>query len=392
MTVLMRRVRAVFWFFLYLPAALALSAFGFRLIRLTHPERIGHLVGEVDCLMKEAQLGHAPAYRGVLLAPSDRVANRHIVEYWTRYLTVVRSPLLCRLLQPLDRYRFARYREDISRYFSAMGRTALFNTVYSEWGERPPLLELSAVDRERGEAVLCQLGLPPAARFVCFHSRGAGYSPSDEHLHSYRNADVETYLPAVAALREEGLYAFRMGDPSMRRMPAAEGVIDYAHSPHRSEWMDVFLCARCEFFLGSSSGLFLISTAFGRPSALANLVPMSTALSGGPRELGIPKLLRLEKEQRFLRFSEVFATAVADYRFSEQYHAAGIGTPDNEPEDIKALALEMLGRVRGTIRYDSEDRARQARFRALFRPGHYGYGSTASIGRDFLRRHARLLD
>lgn len=392
MMVLARRVGVAVRHAFYFPIALVFSWLGFRLIQLTHPDRIGHLVGEIDCLLKEGKLGLAPEHRGVLLAPSNKVANRRIVEYWKRYLIVLQAPLLCRLLAPVGRYRFARYRGDMATYFSAIGETALFNAIYSEWGERPALLELSDMDRERGEAVLRQLGVPPQARFVCFHSRDGGYSPADEHLHSYRNASIESYLPAIAALRERGLYAFRMGDPSMPRLSVIEGVIDYAHSPLRVDWMDVFLCARCEFFLGSSSGLYLISTAFGRPSALANLVPISTALTGGPRELGIPKLLHLENERRLLRFGEIFASPAANFRFAEQYRAAGIGTPENEPEDIQALALEMLGRVRGTLRYDADDHALQARFRALLRPGHYGYGSAARIGRDFLRKYAHLLD
>jgi putative glycosyltransferase (TIGR04372 family) len=169
-------------------------------------------------------------------------------------------------------------------------------------------------------------------------------------------------------------------------------MIDYAASTVRSEWMDVFLCARCEFFLGNTSGLHLLAIGFGRPAALANLVPMSTALVGGTHELGIPKLLWHEKERRQLRFSEIFSSPIANYRFTEQYAAAGIRTPENDPEDVIALALEMLDRCQGVARYDPEDEMRQARFRALFRPGHYGYGSLARIGRDFLRRHADLLD
>ena len=53
---------------------------------------------------------------------------------------------------------------------------------------------------------------------------------------------------------ERGAWCLRMGDPSMRPMPRAPRVIDYAHSAIRSDWMDVFLCARCRFFIGNTSG------------------------------------------------------------------------------------------------------------------------------------------
>jgi putative glycosyltransferase (TIGR04372 family) len=307
-------------------------------------------------------------------------------------LTVVESPFWCRILEKFNRFRFLHYREAIERYFTAMNETAAYNSIYSEWSGRPPLLKLDGSDSHRGEAALREFGLPAGARFICFHSRDGGYSPGDEHLHSYRNSPIESYLPAAAAMRAQGLYCIRMGDPTMPRMPPTVGCIDYAHSSLKSDWLDVFLCARCEFFLGNTSGLYLMSTAFGRPSALANLVPMSMALSGGARELGIPKLLWHEKEARYLSFREVFERPLAGYRFADLYRTAGIRSIDNDAQDISALALEMLERTRGTARYDALDENLQERFRSLFRPGHYGFGSKARVGRDFLRRFAHLLD
>lgn len=376
---------------LYLPAALLFRACGLRLLQLTHPERIGHLAGEVDCLLKEAALRRVPSYRGVLLASRTEVANEHLVRYWNGYLAVVSSPWLCRFLAPISDYRFARYRTDMSRYFSAIGTTAMFNEIYSAWADRPPLLELTEEDRERGEGELEKLGIPRGAPIVCFHSRDGGYSPRDEHLHSYRNAAIHSYLPAMQALRDKGVYGVRMGDPSMVPLPRMQGIVDYAHSTLRCAWMDVFLCARCEFFLGCSSGLYLVSTVFGRPSALANLIPISSALMGGPGQLGIPKLLWHDEERRYLTFAEILNSGIGNFRFTGEYRAQNLSTPENEPEEITALAMEMWDRLHGTLQYNATDEQLQRTFRDLFRPGHYGYGSASRIGRDFLRKHAALL-
>ena len=391
MSALPRRIARVARRALYLPGAVLFRALGFRLLQLTHPDRIGHLAGEPDCLLKEEALGRSPSYRGVLLAPRNRVANQHLLRYWGRHFTVVSSPWLCRLLAPVGQHRFARYRADMSGYFSAIGTTAEFNAIYSEWGDREPVLRLTEQDRRRGEAELEKLGIPAGAPFVCFHSRDAGYSPRDEHLHSYRNASIQNYLPAMRALRDFGVYGVRMGDPSMPPLPKLDGVVDYAHSPLRCDWLDVFLCARCEFVLGSSSGLYLIATIFGRPSALANLLPMSSALMGGPGQLGIPKLIWHERDQRHLTFTEVLGSPVANYRFTSDYRAHGLSTLQNEPDDIRSLAIEMWQRLQGQAQYTPADEALQERFRGLFRPGHYGFGSTSRIGRDFLRKHASLL-
>jgi putative glycosyltransferase (TIGR04372 family) len=377
---------------LYFLPALLLVFSGRRLIKLTHPERIGHLAVEMDCLLKEVRLGLLPPRIGILLAPDDRVANRALVDYWATHVTVVRSPWLCRLLEPMYRFRFARFRQDMTTYAVAINATAELVGINRQWGERPPLLVLNERDLARGREALQTLGVEAGARFVCFHNREGGYSPGDEHLHDYRNNGIETYFSAMESLTARGIYCIRMGDPSMRVLPKMERVIDYAHSDLRADWLDLYLCARCDFFVGSSSGLFLVANAFGVPSCLTNLVPFSLATGAGPqRDIGIPKLLWSEREQRLLAFREILDSPVADFRFSELYEAHGIRTLENTPEDVRDVVLEMLGRAERTVSYTQEDEALQGRFKAMLRPGHHGYGGASRIGRDFLRKYANLL-
>lgn len=362
------------------------------MLRLTHPERIGHLAGEPDCLLKEQILGMAPQRRLLLLLPRDRVANARMADYWAGEMTVLRSPRACRLADPLLHFRFTRFPSELARYFVAIGETAAAIQVQRGWGMRPPLLRLTPEDEIRGERALRELGLPAGARFACLHNREGGYSPEDEHLHSFRNSRIDTYAAAAEALVARGLYCVRMGDPSMRRMPLLAGVIDYAYSALRADWLDVFLCARCEFFIGNTSGLNFVSMVFGVPCGLANAVPFSTALAiSNVRDLSIPKLLWNEREGRHLSFAEALGAPVANYRFAEQYEKDAIRPVDNDPADIRDLALEMLERVEGRAEYAPEDEVLQARFKSLFRPGHYSYGSATRVGRDFLRKYASLI-
>lgn len=376
-------LRAVY----FLPA-LALRALGWRLLRLTNVHRIGHLATEPDALLKEERLGHFPPRKGLLLAPRGRVANERLIDYWARYFDVVRSPAVCTLLGPLNRFGFVRLREDLSRYVVAINGSADYVRLQGEWAERPPLLELNGEDLERGEKRLRELDVPAGARFVCFHSRSVGYSPSDEHLHDFRNSAVENYLGAARSLAERGIYCIRMADASGRPLPAMPGVIDYAVSPLRADWMDVFLCAKTHFFLGNTSGLAFVASVFGRPVALANLVPFSGAFPYAPRDLGIPKLLR--REGRLLPFAEVLSSEIGDLRFSDDYARRGIETVENSADEIRDLALEMLGRLEGATVYSQEDERLQQRFRALFRPGHFSYASAGRVGRDFLRKYEHL--
>lgn len=51
----------------------------------------------------------------------------------------------------------------------------------------------------------------------------------------------------------------------------------------------------------------------------------------------------------------------------------------------------MLKRSEGRAAYTAHDEELQRRFKALMRPGHYGYGEISRIGREFLRKYEFLL-
>jgi putative glycosyltransferase (TIGR04372 family) len=376
---------------LFAPVALVIAQVSSLRFLPVFGDRIGHLVCEPDCFLKERELGlrGARTVREVICLPSDRVANRHLASYWGAHLRVVSSPVLCRLLQPLARQKAIQY--DIHPYVALIDRSATYPAIQRAWGERAPTLMLSEEDARRGRACLAELGLPGGAWFACLHVREAGYSPVDDELHAYRNFDIQLFLPALSEIRARGGWIVRLGDPSMRRLPPMDGLIDYAHSALRSDWMDVFLCAACRVFVGTSSGLCNVASVFGRPCCLAGLAPLSTVLPYGARDLGIPKLLYSLRENRHLSFAEAFASPASNFRYSELYQEAGLRVDENTPEEIAALIVEALDRLDGKATYTAEDEARQTRFKALMRPGHYSYGAPSSVGRDFLRKYERFL-
>jgi putative glycosyltransferase (TIGR04372 family) len=368
------------------PLSLLLYLTRLRILRVVAIGRIGHLAGDLSTFAKRRILGNTDA-RGVLVSPPGVAANDCLVEYWRRHLTVVRSPFLATLLRHFARFPYLVH--DTGTV--SIDETAPYIAVEREWGHRPALLELSDEHRRRGEAWLAQLGVPQDAHFVCFHSREPGYSPQDEALHSFRNSNIENYLPAVAELTRRGLWCLRMGDPSMRRIGAMDKVVDYAHLDSRSDWLDVFLCARCRFFLGSCSGLVNLANVFGRPRGIANQAPLSHALGFGIDDVCIPKLYWSESERRHLAFGEIFASEAANFRFTSQYEQRGLRLLENSAEDVRDLALEMLARCDGTVSYTAKDEQLQRRFNALMRPGHYSYGGASRVGRDFLRKYEHLI-
>ncbi|MCW5744777.1 MAG: TIGR04372 family glycosyltransferase [Alphaproteobacteria bacterium] len=354
-----------------------------RFLCLTSPNRIGHLAIEPDCHAKDRLLAGRWELTVLLLRPAD-VANPRLLEHWRKYFIVVSRPTPFRLLTPFLSFDFLRLYP--LRCVVAIDDTATAYDTYRRWGERPPLLALTATERAAGRATLEKMGVPAGAWFVCIHSREGGYSPADEHLHSYRNSSIDDYIPAMHAIVAAGGWCIRMGDSTMRPLRPVPGVIDYALSPYKDAAMDVYLCAECRFVLGNSSGLYMLAAVFGKPSALANQAPLSAVYGVGIRDIAIPK--RLRRDGQLLPLGPLLRSPIANYRFTELYEKDRLEPVNNTPAEILAMTEEMLERVSGSPTYTADDEARQEKFRALFARGHYSFGAASRIGRDFLRNLA----
>jgi putative glycosyltransferase (TIGR04372 family) len=369
-----------------LPVTLVLHVAGFRHVPV-FTERIGHLALEPDCLLKEQALGRLPRRRWILLSPRGQTANEHLLAYWRRDFRVIRNEAACFLIRNMSGGGLMR--QDVSHYVRALGKTQFAYRVYTDWGERAPLLRLSDEDKSWGEDLLERMGMPRGAWFACVHAREAGYSPVDEEIHSYRNGRIENTFPAMREIVRRGGWVVRLGDPTMRPLPHMPQVIDYALHPLKSDRLDVFLCAQARFTLGNTSGIAFLSSAFGVPCALANMIPVAT-MGFGPRDISIPKRLWSEGRGRYLTMEEILASDVANYQYARQYAAAGLRPDENSAEDIQALAIEMLDALDPGRRDGGVRDPRAERIRALFNDEHFAYGASSRISRSFLRNHPEL--
>jgi putative glycosyltransferase (TIGR04372 family) len=281
-------------------------------------------------------------------------------------------------------------RFDAGRYVLRLDHSQQAYRINALWTGRSPLLALTEEDIRWGETEIAALGVPNGNWFVCIHAREGGFSPQDEGTHAHRNGSIEALIPAMKEIIARGGFCVRMGDATTRTLPAIEGVIDYAHHVNRSPRLDIVLCARARFFLGNSSGIAIVSSVFGVPAALANMVPLS-ALGIMPSDLSIPKLYRRRKDGGLLDFDEIFRTKAANFRFAHQYSDAGIDLVENTSDEILELTKEMLERLDARFAPEARDEILQRRFVALMKQGDYGFGASSRIGAAFLRRYAGQL-
>lgn len=378
--------KRLFSVIIYFPIALIFKIFSIR-IPYFFTERIGHLVVDPDSFLKQHYMLNKSYPHCVMLAPPHLVANSRLIEYWKKYFFVIENQFLCRLLLPLCFHPLLKLEE---RYAATINASSSIYKINTEWGEQKPLLQITDSDSAIGFETLGKMGLSKEDWFVCIHAREGGYSRSDEHLHSFRNTPIEDFLPSIKYITSQGGKCIRMGDSTMQSAPKIEGLIEYALSPFKSEVMDIFLCSECLFFLGSNSGLFELASLFGKPSALANMAPMSM-VPKSPYDLSIPMLYTHADSGELIDFKSVMQTSKSNFRTSKEFKDAGIALQKNKPSEILELAKEQYLRTKNIYTSKDTNQVLQKKYKSLFKDGHYSFGYASKIGEDFLQRYSKLL-
>lgn len=360
-------------------------------VGLLDGSRIGHFSANPELYLCERDAGMHKGRTLDVFYHLPLVCNRQLKKMWDRTLHV---SIAARLAANVNR-RLAGHEAHVIPMPSDLDRHGLL-------GRMPTHLVFTPEEEETGRASLRALGVPEGAPFVCFNSRDSAYLSQtlpdvDFRYHDYRNTSIHNFIPAAEALVRRGYYLIRMGAIAKEALkPGDPRVIDYATNGRRSDFMDIFLCAKCDFFIGGAGGLNGIPRIFRRPIAFTNVVPLGgDHMLGacGPGNLFIPKKLRMRASGRFMSFRGILESGASAYWDAHQYESLGIDVLENTPEEITTLVAEMDERLRGTWRTTEEDEHLQGRFWSLFADLRYLCDrQLLRVGAQFLRQNRELLD
>ena len=351
--------------------------------------RIGHFAGNTEVYLCERDAGMHGRRRALDIFYHDSpVCNHQLKKMWERILPINRfAGFLARLNQwlPGAQAHIVPWRYSGDR------------DIYGLLSGTQPHLSFTREEERRGQAELVELGIPQEAPFVCFHGRDSAYLDhqldyGDWGYHDYRDSTIQNYVLAAEELASRGYVAIRMGALVKEPIRSLNSkVIDYA-TKARNEFLDIYLGAKCTFFIGSGTGIDNIPMIFRRPMVTVNLMPIGLPYTWGPDYLFIPKKLWLKKEQRYLTMREAFDSGAATFLQSELYEDHGIEIVENTPEEITSLVLEMDERLKGNWRTSDQDEDLQQRYWSFFQPNEWYKVFRARIGAQFLRENHQLLD
>ncbi len=342
-----------------------------RLIRLLS-DRIGHYAMNTELLCCLLQAQYKGKGRFIFYTLAGPICNQQLHRMHKRKINVISlfPPMWKQVDRILTLVLRGRYETDFKiRMESREG----YQDIHGFLASIPePQLTFTSEEVEKGQELLKQAGLPLDARYVCLLVRDArylsrAYLTTDWSYHNFRDADVNTYKKAALFLAEKGYYVFRMGQFVCDKFNLSHPkVIDYAHHPMRSDFLDIYLSAHCQFFISTSSGLDAVAQIFRRPVVLTNLAPLNDQLQYWyPCELFIPKKVKSENTGQWVCFSDIYRLFGHEGNVLPRLKECGMELINNSEDEILAVVQEMESRVRGVWVETEEDRASFERVKTL---------------------------
>ena len=214
-----------------------------------------------------------------------------------------------------------------------------------------PHISFSSEESEEGRKRLIEIGVNPDKPYVCLVVRDGGHYASKGDIestgHDIVNFDIDTFSPSVEFLAKEGFQVVRMGSGTEKPFSILPtGVIDYAHSPHRSEFLDVYIAGTCSFAISTQTGPDAVCMVFRRPVLYVDVTRFSQFFFGMNAATWAPA--RLQKDGRILRLSEIVNSDVVWYKDPNDFLLNGIEQQKSTPEELLLLVKSYVGCLRGT--------------------------------------------
>jgi putative glycosyltransferase (TIGR04372 family) len=342
--------------------------------------RIGHLAMNTELFLRRQSRGmvEGELFRITDHFSGEKVANEQLYKLIKRRAVV-------------HEVTFQEYQSLVAQGNTDCGMLYSGSNEFWEFNNIEPQLSFTDEELAEGQQLLNTMGINKNP-YVCIHDRSSHYLESkfpgnNFTYHNYRDCSINNYLKAADWLTTKGVYVVRMGEvvstPLKTNNPM---IIDYA-TQHRSDFGDTFLPATCDFFLGNTAGLFLVSTIMARPVAGANFVPFDhTPLLKEDvfihKNLSLP--FNLINEIGFEMMENNMVT------LAEMLQKNNLSIEENSAEQILDLTIEMFERLTNTFTPNFNSEHLKNKLRSYWKTTARSYGYVCNISSKFVDEKQNL--
>lgn len=298
--------------------------------------RIGHLTITALCTINDQNINLNKLK--ILVPLNHEVANENILKYFPNNYHFISNKLINFIVKSISFWSFIRLPSD-EYIIQPRPKINAFNLLSGTYNH----FELDLKDELWLRDQINNNYRLNTDWFIVIHNRSSDYSQKDYHTQSYRNCDIENYNAAIDYIISQGGTVFRIGIHDGKILEPRNFLYDIRSSKNKR--LQLCLSAKCKFFLGCSSGAAFMATFFGKPVALANLIPVTT-MPFTKNDLGIHKSIVDNKTGKKLSISETLNSSVADAFVSSMYDDK-YSYIENGNEDILKLSKAMLHQING---------------------------------------------
>lgn len=308
-----------------------------------HAKALGHLALNLDLFLRRRQLGIVKK-NAYYLFFVYKAGNRQLLKMFKRLFDIVEIEWLGKLLS-----FFCIFNTKFCQHLQ------MNSNEYLEYRNTACELYFTKDEEEYGREELLKMGITDNDWFVCIFARDSEHYRKTYGLDSSsmdcRDADIDTYIDAVKYIVGLGGYVLRMGMNVNKPFGFTnERVIDYAIT-NRSDFMDVYLTAKCRFFIGTSSGGADMARIFDKYHLAVNWTPIGWG-PWGKNELYMPKTLvyRSSGEQvpyeKALKLTQHWLISLS-FNIDAELEKLDMQLISNTPGQILAATKEMIARLEG---------------------------------------------
>ena len=308
--------------------------------------RYGHLALEPEIflaereIMKATNASHGRVISIWSLGPVTKQSNRFLAKKWKDELLVLPSWFVDSLHRAGLVFPFLKLEEP------KLSITGSLNGL----DKTDSHVSLSADEMEEGRKRLIEIGINPDEPYVCLIVRDGGHYKSKGDIESagyeLLNFDINDFAGVAEVLIENGFQVIRMGSGSERPFTSKpDGVVDYALSKNRSEFLDIYLAATCEFAVSTQTGPDAVSMLFRRPVLYVDVTRYCQFFFGSRLATWFP--VRLQKNGSLLNLSEVVNSEIAWFKDPNLFSKNGISQQKTSSSELKELVRSYI-RARGS--------------------------------------------
>ena len=308
--------------------------------------RIGHFTIEWEIF---SRLNLAQKLNVYFISFQKNISNSFF-EKLIRDKKLIFPPQLIKLLQILNKTLFGNHKHE----FNFNDLTYKYSKFKKKIDNAKPTLKISNIELKKKENFLRFLG---SKKIICIMSRDGKYLAKNfikkNDYNNLRNSNINDFIPAIKSLEKRGYLIIRMGKMVLNKLKyKSNNVIDYANSPLRSDFLDIYLIKKSTLVVSTGFGIDSVAMIFNKPMVYVNYFPIGECSVFSKNVIFSYKKYFSSKKKSYLTLTDLFKSRIAydDCNLSK-FKKKKIYIKNMSPDEIKDVVLEADENLKKKVKH-----------------------------------------